>query len=119
MLREELGDADAAERVELDAVRMPPANPLPDNVLSAAGEAILTGHADRVLRAGGKSYPDLVRARSGDLPAAPDAVVTPTSAAQVTSVLEACAKAGWRWCRSAAGPASSAGWTRTRASTAP
>ena len=42
----------------------------------------------------GKSYPDLVRIRSGDGSSAPDAVVLPGSAAQVAAVLSACAQAG-------------------------
>lgn len=95
MLREELGEPEPADRVALEEVRMPAARPLPERVLQAAGPSqVLTGHADRVLRAGGKSYPDLVRARTGELPAAPDGVATPDSAEQVQALLEACAGEG-------------------------
>ena len=95
MLRDELGPSEPAERVELEAVRMPPARPLPERVLRVAGDpGVLTGHADRVLRAGGKGYPDLIRARTGELPAAPDGVVQPRSTEQVGALLEACAREG-------------------------
>ena len=40
----------------------------------------------------GRSYPDLVRIRSGDASSAPDAVVLPASADQVKAVLAACAE---------------------------
>ena len=66
MLREELGDGQPAERAELDQVTMPAARPLPDALARAVdAEGFATGHADRVLHAGGKGYPDLIRARAG------------------------------------------------------
>ncbi len=92
MLRSELGPAEATDVPSLESVRLPPARELPDAVRSATGAgAILTDDSDRLLRAGGKSYPDLVRARSGVLEAAPDAVVLPADAGQVSAVLDACA----------------------------
>ncbi|MEJ7875310.1 MAG: FAD-binding oxidoreductase [Solirubrobacterales bacterium] len=92
MLRSELGSAEATDAPSLESVQMPPARALPDTVLSAVGAgAILTDDSNRLLRAGGKSYPDLVRARSGTLEAAPDAVVLPEDASEVAAVLEACA----------------------------
>jgi alkyldihydroxyacetonephosphate synthase len=94
MLRAELGPAEPAERVALEDVALPDPRPLPDGVVGAAGGAVLTGREDRVLRAGGKSYPDLFRARTGRLPAAPDAVVLPESREQVGAILEACAAGG-------------------------
>jgi alkyldihydroxyacetonephosphate synthase len=48
----------------------------------------------RVTHAAGKSYPDLVRLRAGDARSAPDAVVYPGSAGDVSAVLAACADAG-------------------------
>ena len=45
----------------------------------------------RVSHALGRSYPDLVRLRSGDLSSAPDAVVYPGSHDEVLAVLERCA----------------------------
>ena len=47
-------------------------------------------HASRVAHAVGRSYPDLVRLRSGRLDAAPDAVVEPGGAEEVLAVLRAC-----------------------------
>ncbi len=47
----------------------------------------------RIVHAVGRSYPDLVRIRSGDASSAPDAVVLPGSADEVKAVLEACAQA--------------------------
>ena len=95
MLREELGEGQPAERAELDQVQMPAARPLPDGLARAVdADGFATGHADRILHAGGKGYPDLVRARAGQLPAAPDAVLKPGSEEQVAAVLEACAAAG-------------------------
>ena len=44
----------------------------------------------RVTHAAGKSYPDLLRMRSGALEHAPDAVVYPADAGEVRDVLEAC-----------------------------
>ena len=44
----------------------------------------------RVTHAAGKSYPDLLRMRSGSLEHAPDAVVYPADAGEVRDVLEAC-----------------------------
>ncbi|MDV3220374.1 FAD-binding oxidoreductase [Intrasporangium sp.] len=46
----------------------------------------------RVEHAGGKSYPDLYRLRTGDGSSAPDAVVVPGSAGEVAAVLRICAE---------------------------
>ena len=59
-----------------------------------AGVGVSDDHATRVAHAVGRSYPDLVRIRSGDGSTAPDAVVTPASAGQVPDILAACARAG-------------------------
>ena len=48
----------------------------------------------RVTHAAGKSYPDLLRMRSGSLANAPDAVVYPADAGEVRAVLEVCATEG-------------------------
>ena len=93
MLRSELGRADPGERVELDAVSMPEARSLPDAVVAALNPAgVLVAHEQRLRRAAGKGYPDLVRLRSGRLDSAPDAVVMPGSAEQVAALLEACSR---------------------------
>jgi alkyldihydroxyacetonephosphate synthase len=99
LLREELG---AGERrvapVELSDVRLPePA--LPERV--AARLAGLVGEENvrrdrlaRVSHAAGRSYPDLVRLRSGDAGGAPDAVVRAGSHREVLDVLRACESDG-------------------------
>ena len=100
MLRAELGldGSESGERVALEQVSLaPPA--LGDAVRrrleqAVGGEGLRDDHLSRVSHAAGKSYPDLVRVRSGDLSGAPDAVVAPSSAAQVAAVLAACAEAG-------------------------
>jgi alkyldihydroxyacetonephosphate synthase len=92
MLREELGAAEPVEPVAKEDVRLPGAQEIPQAVRSAVGaDAVLTGDEDRLLRSGGKSYPDLHRARTGALETAPDAVLLPASAGEVASVLAACA----------------------------
>lgn len=50
-------------------------------------DAVLTDDATRRLRTSGKSTPDLLRARSGDLTDAPDAVVRPGSHEDIATVL--------------------------------
>jgi alkyldihydroxyacetonephosphate synthase len=94
MLRNELGTAEPVEAVSLDSVELPAPRPLPEAVSRAAGSDLATGHPERVLHAAGKSYPDLFRARSGRLEAAPDAVVAPGSAEQVAALIEACTSEG-------------------------
>jgi alkyldihydroxyacetonephosphate synthase len=49
-------------------------------------------HAERVLHAAGKGYPDLVRLRAGEPEGAPDAVVHPGGHEEVRRVLELCAR---------------------------
>jgi alkyldihydroxyacetonephosphate synthase len=94
-LREELGvqPDDAVEPVSLEHVSLPDPRPIPESVASAAGE-ILDGTEDRLRRAAGRSYPDLVRLRTGRLELAPDAVLRPADSAAVDAVLSACAAAG-------------------------
>jgi len=45
----------------------------------------------RIRRSAGRSYPDLIRLRSGDAAVAPDAVVSPADHDEVAELLEACA----------------------------
>ena len=85
---------DATERVSLERVALPDPRPIPAAVRAAVGEEnVLTGAEDRVRRAAGRSYPDLVRLRSGRLEQAPDAVLVPGDAAAVAAVLAACSEA--------------------------
>jgi alkyldihydroxyacetonephosphate synthase len=98
LLRDELG-ADPGVRkppVAFEQVSVPDAR-LPDAVrerlASAVGaESVRDDRETRIAHAVGRSYPDLVRIRSGDASSAPDAVVLPGSAEQVAPVLAACAE---------------------------
>jgi alkyldihydroxyacetonephosphate synthase len=93
MLRSELGAADPAERVAIEEVGLPEPRPLPGSIVTTVGaDAVLDAAEHRIRRAAGKSYPDLVRMRSGRLEGAPDAVVMPADAAQVGELLAACAR---------------------------
>src|SRR4051794_21179779 len=70
-----------------------------DTVLSALAavvgrEHVLTDDASRRLRTRGKSTPDLLRARAGDLSDAPDAVVRPADHDEVQAVLEVASRHG-------------------------
>jgi alkyldihydroxyacetonephosphate synthase len=92
MLAAELGEAEPGGRVDLEAVVIPAPLPLPPEIAATVGPgAVLTGHEQRVRRAAGRSYPDLVRLRAGKLDDAPDAVVLPADPEQVSRVLEVCA----------------------------
>ncbi|CAI9405891.1 FAD-binding oxidoreductase [Nocardioides sp. T2.26MG-1] len=76
------------------AVEHPPLAPstLPADLVAAlrevvGAEHVLTDDETRRLRTRGKSTPDLLRARAGDLTDAPDAVVRPGSHDEVAAVL--------------------------------
>jgi alkyldihydroxyacetonephosphate synthase len=98
MLRDELGVDSAARRppVGLEQVsvrdsRLPPV--VRERLAAAVGaEHVRDGREDRIAHAVGRSYPDLVRIRSGDASSAPDAVVLPASAEQVAALLAVCAE---------------------------
>ncbi len=94
-LREQLGvePGDAAEPVPLEDVSLPGARPIPEPVRAAASE-VLDGTEDRLRRAAGRSYPDLIRLRTGKLERAPDAILRPPDAAAVEATIDACATAG-------------------------
>ena len=94
-VREELGidPADGSEPVSIEQVTLPEPRPIPDAVRAAPGE-VLDGSDERIRHATGRSYPDLVRLRTGRLEHAPDAVLRPPDAAGVEAVLDACAAAG-------------------------
>jgi alkyldihydroxyacetonephosphate synthase len=94
-VREELGVGpdDGSEPVSIDQVSLPEARPLPDAVRAAGGE-VMDDPDDRVRHAAGRSYPDLVRLRTGRLEHAPDAVLRPADANGVEAVLDACTEAG-------------------------
>ena len=94
-LRDQLGvePGDATHPMPLEEVSLPEARPVPDAVRRAAGD-VLDGLEDRLRRAAGRSYPDLVRLRTGRLELAPDAVLRPPNTEAVEAVLSACAAAG-------------------------
>ncbi|WP_245367802.1 FAD-binding oxidoreductase [Nocardia goodfellowii] len=63
-----------------------------DGLVAVVGAAdVSVDHHDRLLRAGGKSTPDLLRRRADGPQDAPDAVVFPADHEQVLAVLEYCA----------------------------
>jgi alkyldihydroxyacetonephosphate synthase len=97
-LREAIGaePGELSRHVPLEDVR------LPEPALSATARDALAAvlgpaglsqeHRARVEHAAGRSYPDLVRLRTGVGLAAPDAVLLPRSADQVRALLEVCAR---------------------------
>ena len=98
MLRDGLGVDPAARNppVALDEVSLPdPRLPAAarERLVAAVGvEHVRDAREDRIGHAVGRSYPDLIRIRSGDASSAPDAVLRPGSAEQVAAVLAACAE---------------------------
>jgi alkyldihydroxyacetonephosphate synthase len=82
--------------VALDNVKLP-ASALAEQQLSrlraaVGADGVREDHPARVLHAGGKGYPDLVRIRAGEPEGAPDAVLAPASAEQLPALLAACAR---------------------------
>lgn len=65
-----------------------PAAAAADLVAAVGADHVLRDDLSRRLRTRGKSTPDLIRARAGDLSDAPDVVVRPVDAAQVEAVLD-------------------------------
>src|SRR3954453_20916684 len=98
LLQEQLGlEERATPPVPIDQVRMRPSS-LPQPVLAALGKIVGADNVradrdSRLLHAGGKSYPDLFRRRTGDAEDAPDAVVLPASHDEVHRVIDVCAAA--------------------------
>jgi len=95
LLRGELGltGEERGTRVELADVALAPSR-LADPARAAlsaiaGGDAVVDDHDTRVGHATGRSYPDLVRLRAGDASGAPDAVVFPSTAAQLAPLLAA------------------------------
>jgi len=86
----------ASPPVALASARLPRSALAPgalEALRAIVGEgAVRDDHAERVAHAAGRGYPDLVRLRSGELEAAPDAVVLPGSHDQVRRLLELCAE---------------------------
>jgi alkyldihydroxyacetonephosphate synthase len=55
-------------------------------------DAVRDDHAERVLHAAGKGYPDLVRLRAGAPDGAPDVVVLPSGTGEVAELLALCVR---------------------------
>lgn len=84
---------------EPDSALTVPGSALPEAARAAleavvGSEFVRTGRDDRLGRAGGMSYVDLLRRRGEGGPAVPDAVVLPAGPEQVQRVLETCAGHG-------------------------
>ena len=83
--------------VGLDQIRLPPtklSSELQASLRAACGDAgFSTSALERVAHSFGRSLPDLLRLRRGDVPCAPDAVVLPASEGAVASVLRIAAEA--------------------------
>ncbi len=96
-LRETVGVAErpnppvALEHVRLPSSQLPPQARVELRELLGE-EGVRDAHAERVLHAAGKGYPDLVRLRAGEPGEAPDAVLYPTGAAQLRPLLELAAR---------------------------
>src|SRR5688500_12251977 len=74
-------DPTALQEMQLDGALL-------DGLRAIVGaEHVLTDAATRALRTRGKSTPDLLRARAGDLTDAPDAVVRPADRSEVESLV--------------------------------
>ncbi len=82
--------------VAVDDVRLPPSR-LPGDVRAELAallgeEHVRTDRDARLRRAGGRSYPDLLRRRGGDASGAPDAVVLPGGTAETAALLALCSE---------------------------
>ena len=96
LLADRLGPLVPSATTPLADVQLPDAADLPPVLVAAAGGdgAISVASEDRIRHSAGKSYPDLIRMRSGELTEAPDAVLAPASPESVAAVLAACAGEG-------------------------
>lgn len=97
-LRERVGLAERPRPpVALGQVRLPRSELAPSTLAClreiVGAENVRDDHAERVLHAAGKGYPDLVRLRAGEPEGAPDAVLYPADHEQLRALLELCAGA--------------------------
>lgn len=90
-LQARLGRPEWRETVEPAAIRVPEARPLPE--LPAE---VSDGARDRLFHSRGRGFSDLVRLRTGTVPALPDAVVRPGSAEEAEAVLRVLSREGVR-----------------------
>ena len=84
----------------LDEIYLPPSRLDADDVVelqTITGEDGVSIEAhERAVHSLGKSYPDLIRMRQGEIPRPTDAVVYPQSEAQVESILKLSQERRWR-----------------------
>lgn len=94
LLRELLGiHTEPVRTVKLEEIEPPAPRPSVRVLADLVGEEHLrTDDETRIRHTRGKSTPDLLRIRSGDAAAAPDAVVLPGSHDEVAAVLARCAE---------------------------
>ncbi len=87
------------EPAALDDVRLPPCKLAPEVLAAlraACGEdGVRTGVEERATHAAGKSLPDLLRLRRGEIERAPEVVVYPPDEGAVASVLRLAGEAGF------------------------
>jgi alkyldihydroxyacetonephosphate synthase len=97
-LRETVGIAERPRPpVALGEVRLPDSSVAEATLARLRGilgaDGVRDDHAERVLHAAGKGYPDLVRMRRGEPEGAPDAVLYPSGHEQLRAILELSARA--------------------------
>jgi alkyldihydroxyacetonephosphate synthase len=90
-LNERLGASAGLPRAEAARFAIPPTRPLPATLGERSQEPL-----DRLAHARGQGLTDLIRLRTGTVPALPDAVLRPSSDDEVEAVLRACSGAGVR-----------------------
>jgi alkyldihydroxyacetonephosphate synthase len=88
-LAERLGETTPLRGIDPSAVSVPPPQRLP-----ALAVPVSQDPQDRLAHSRGQGITDLVRLRTGALPAAPDAVLRPTGDEQVEVILRCCAENG-------------------------
>ncbi|QKW10621.1 FAD-binding oxidoreductase [Streptomyces sp. NA04227] len=99
LIVETLGISSAAPaRVTEAALALRP-SALPGKALTALAEVVGVEHVHtdeptRLRHTGGKSTPDLLRRRAGEVAEAPDAVLTPAGHDEVQGILDVCAQHG-------------------------
>ena len=88
-LQRHIGASSPYPATDLSRLAAPAQRPLPELPGAPSHAAI-----DRLTHARGQGLTDLLRLRSGTVPALPDAVLRPRSPAEVESILRSCASAG-------------------------
>ena len=100
-LHEELGltGEESGPQADLERITLPASRLSPDDLGALAAivgaEHLSAEHAARVTHAVGKSYPDLIRLRLGQLEHAPDVVVWPGSEEDIAALLPLAVRRNW------------------------